>query len=272
MNRAEGATELGSLNIGQVVSVYVAQLAEDERVSAAPELRRFVRWCGSDRLLSGLAPFELERYQEQSADGSASGAARLDPLRRFFSYAHKRRLTPTNLAPVIRVRKATARSPIGRQPEQERVVQVRAEGHAKLRSELERLQNEEAPRVRAELQSAYADKDFRENAPYDAAKLRLGELQGRINTLKATLADASIVENSDNAEVVGLGSAVLVHDLEHGEELTYTLVGPGEMDAGQGKISLQSPVGRALNGRTTGEEVQVETPAGTARYVIKRVS
>jgi transcription elongation factor GreA len=151
-------------------------------------------------------------------------------------------------------------------------VQLTQVGYDQLQSELTRLETVEQPAAREELQRAAADKDFRENAPYDAAKQHLGELQRRVNELRATLSNAEIVDETGSTERVGIGMTVVLKDLAEDEEVTYTLVGPGEIDARNGKISLQSPVGRALNDREVGDTVQVETPAGTARFRIESIS
>jgi transcription elongation factor GreA len=88
--------------------------------------------------------------------------------------------------------------------------------------------------------------------------------------IKATIAQGQVVETT-NATRVGIGSTVVVADLEEDEEITYTLVGPGEIDARKGKISIQSPVGRALDLRGVGDIVEVDVPAGMVRYKILRI-
>jgi transcription elongation factor GreA len=120
------------------------------------------------------------------------------------------------------------------------------------------------------MQRAAADKDFRENAPYHAAKEELANVQTRINSLRATISAAAIVERV-SAGRVGLGSRVVLRDLEADEEMTFTLVGPGEIDARRGRISIQSPVAQALIDRSEGDDVAVQTPVGVTRYRIERI-
>ena len=107
------------------------------------------------------------------------------------------------------------------------------------------------------MQRAAADKDFRENAPYDAAKEHRAVIQRRIDEIKETLSHAAIVDETSE-DRVGVGTRVVVRDLDEDEEFSYTLVGPGER--GIGKISTQSPVGRALLDHIVGDVVQRDGP------------
>ena len=128
-----------------------------------------------------------------------------------------------------------------------------------------------APAVRQDLAAAYQDRDFRENAPYDEAKRRMGEVQGQIERLKGQIKAARVVERQASNERAGLGSRVVLRDLQYDEELEYTLVGPGEVDTRNRRISIQSPVGNALKDHAVGEIVEVDIPSGTARYRIERI-
>jgi transcription elongation factor GreA len=127
--------------------------------------------------------------------------------------------------------------------------------------------------VAEELRLAMADKDFRENAPLDAARERQGLLEARIRELEATLKQAVIIADASlrsNARV-GVGSAVLLRNLKSGVELRYVLVSPSEVNPAEGKISIASPVGKALIERSAGEEVEVAAPAGKIRFRIESV-
>ena len=103
-------------------------------------------------------------------------------------------------------------------------------------------------------------------------KVRTYAPVGQTPIIRATLSRATIVAEQQRTDRVGLGSRVVVRALdEDDDELTYTLVGPGEVDPRNGKISAQSPVGRAFMDRQPGETVEVETPAGVTRYRIERI-
>jgi transcription elongation factor GreA len=259
------------MQLGPAVSAYLASLSQAERDAQGPVLSRFVRWLGSDRELDTILPIELERYQEQLGEVGIDPLRSLDGLRAFLSEARKRGWTRTNLSVHVKVRRKAAAPRTANAANQPLArVEMTQEGLEALRQELEYLEQEVRPRLTETMQRAAADKDFRENAPYHAAKEELAAVQTRINTLRATISAATIVERSTSGRI-GLGSRVVVRDLDEDEELTFTLVGPGEIDARRGRISIQSPVAQALADHSAGDVVEVATPAGTTRYRIERV-
>lgn len=269
--QSQTATE--ELALSRAIANYLADLPAEERNSASRELHRIMTWFGDDRKLASLSAPEIEQYQERLQDSGKDAAVRLEPVRQFLTYAKQKKLTPTNLATSVRIRRKNAgKHAASRQVEETLRVELTSEGYEQLKRELDRLENEEAPKVRNDLSLAFADKDFRENAPYDAAKQRLGEIQGRINELKAMLGHSVIVVAPKRTDRVTLGSTVTLRDLDEDEELTYTLVGPGELDSRRGRISVSSPVGRALQNRVPGENVEVQTPAGVLRLRVENIS
>lgn len=256
------------LTLSEAIASYLRSVKPEERAAAAQELNRFARWYGSDRPLRRITPADLERYQEQL--GSSSGdPSRLAPLRSFFTDARQRKLLDQPLAAHIRIRRrGNART--GNGASVAGPVELTQTGYEQLQAELERLEKIEQPRAREELQRAAADKDFRENAPYDAAKQHLADLQRRINEIRAMLSNCTIVPEG-YSDRIRLGTTVVVRDLDENERLRYTLVGPGEIDPRNGKISIQSPVGRALNDQTVGATVNVETPSGVMRLLVEEI-
>jgi transcription elongation factor GreA len=123
-----------------------------------------------------------------------------------------------------------------------------------------------------DIRRAAADKDFRENAPLDAAKEQRGHVEGRIMELEAILGSAIILdETREAAHTASLGDEIVLQDLASGEEIHYTLVSPTEVDATSGKISGASPIGRAIVGKVQGDVVEVTVPAGKLRYKILRI-
>ncbi|HLI25754.1 MAG TPA: transcription elongation factor GreA [Chloroflexota bacterium] len=259
------------LRLGEAVSTYLSGLAPRERETQAPALMRFVRWLGADREVGSIRPVDLELYQEQLGDGGFDPTKSLESVRAFLAEARKRGWTATNLAVHIKVRRRpTARGARQQASEAPPRIEMTAAGREALQRELERLENEVRPELTAALQRAAADKDFRENAPYHAAKQQLAEVQSRINALRAQLMAATVVDTVQT-ERAALGTRVVLRDLDADEELSYTLVGPGEIDARRGRISIQSPVGRALADHVVGDTVEVQTPAGTYRYRIERI-
>lgn len=139
----------------------------------------------------------------------------------------------------------------------------------KLRVELEALDREyriELPRLIGE---AAAQGDISDNAEYQAAKQRQEYVQARIVHVKQRLAGLSMINVAGIPhDRVGFGSTVHLEDTESGDEKSYTIVLPEEVNAAEGKISVQSPVGRAIVGRSEGDEVEIHTPGGRRSYVI----
>jgi transcription elongation factor GreA len=252
-----------------VAAQYLGRLPAGQRELAASEINRFVRHFGAERPVTQITKLEVERYQQYLADTAGDAATRVEALKTFLSDLKAKRLTDTNLGAGLRVRRrggsANARK------EEAAVVELTREGLEQLQAELNHLESVVAPSVRDDLAQAYQDRDFRENAPYDEAKRRMGEVQGQIERLKGQIKAARIVERETSNERAGLGSKVVLRDLQYDEELDYTLVGPGEVDTRNHRISIQSPVGSALKDRAIGDIVEVDIPSGKARYRIERI-
>lgn len=258
------------LTVSEAMSEFLAALPSDQRPAVARELQRFGRWFGSDRPMSTVKRLDVERYQLQQ-EQSGAGPDRLEPLRDFFSLARKRGLLTEAVATVIRTRRKSGNGRMGRQSAAETPeIQLTRVGREQLQAQLEQLEQVDRPHGEDELRRAAADKDFRENAPYDAAKQHLAEIHRKINDIKGVLATGTVVEHTAS-ERIGMGSRVCVIDMEDNEQISYTLVGPGEIDSRQGKISIQSPVGRALSDHRVGDVVEVTVPAGVMRYRIERI-
>lgn len=147
------------------------------------------------------------------------------------------------------------------------------EGYEKLHEELEHLKTAKRREIAKTLAHARAMGDLRENAEYDAAKQQQAVNEKRIHELQEKLSRARIVEDLEIAtDKAYLGAAVALKDLASGGDLVYVLVSQDEADASQGKISVTSPIAKALLGRGVGEEVAVNVPSGTLRYRILKIS
>jgi len=120
-----------------------------------------------------------------------------------------------------------------------------------------------------EISKAAALGDLSENAEYEAALDRQRLLQSKIRALKSRIADISVIDvNRLPVDKIGYGSIVTVMDLEDDHEVTYQLVMPEDADAARGRISISSPIGRALVGRTPGDEVSIPIPSGIKNFEI----
>jgi transcription elongation factor GreA len=144
-------------------------------------------------------------------------------------------------------------------------------GKKKLEEELKHLRSNEMPALAERIRQARGLGDLSENFDYQDAKRQQGFVAGKIADLQAILDRARIVDEAGpGAEVIGMGSNVAVRWIEFGDEDTFTLVGSNESDPP--KISVSSPIGKALMGRKIGEQVEVETPSGRSMLEILTVS
>ena len=135
------------------------------------------------------------------------------------------------------------------------------EGYDKLKAQLDKMKNEDMPRIAEQIAQARGFGDLSENAEFDAAVEAQGMLQARINDLQNKLGQAYIVDKSNiPTDRVVFGSKVRVLDLDLNEEEDFILVGPGEEDYDQNKILLTSPIGQGLVGKKVGEQVEVQIP------------
>lgn len=150
---------------------------------------------------------------------------------------------------------------------------ITKKGYEALKAELDRLRKVERPKVIEAIAEARAHGDLSENAEYDAAKERQAFIESRISEIETKLADARVVEiTGRNSDTVVFGATVMVIEQESQEKKRYTLVGQDEADLKFNKISVQSPVGRALIGKRVGDFVEVKTPAKTVEYEVVEIT
>ena len=146
-------------------------------------------------------------------------------------------------------------------------------GAEKLRAELNELKTVKRPAVIAAISEARAHGDLKENAEYHAAREQQGFIEGRIKDIESKLSHAQVIDvaSLDAGGKVVFGATVLLLDLNTDEEKTYQIVGVDEADLKHGKISVTSPVARALIGKMEGDEVALEAPGGTHEFEILEV-
>ncbi len=146
------------------------------------------------------------------------------------------------------------------------------DGYDKLKAQLDKMKNEDMPRIAEQIAQARDYGDLSENAEYDAAREAQGMLQARINDLQEKLARAMIVDKSTlPTDRVVFGSKVKVLDLDLKDEEDFILVGPGEEDYDQNKILLTSPIGQGLVGKKIGDLVEIDVPRGKLRLKIVEI-
>ena len=151
-------------------------------------------------------------------------------------------------------------------------VPMTMEGYRKLETELHRLKVEERPRIIQQIAEARDHGDLSENAEYHAAKDAQGLNEARVAELEDKLARAEIIDPSKlSGSTVKFGATVTLEDEDSGEKVKYKIVGEMEADVSEGKISISSPIARALIGKGKGDTAEVTTPKGSKSYEIVKI-
>ena len=151
-------------------------------------------------------------------------------------------------------------------------IPVTKQGFEALKKELEKLKKVERPQNIKAIEEARAHGDLSENAEYAAAKDRQGFIEGRINELEFKLANIDIIETDKlPKDRAVFGSKVVLENIETGEDVSYQLVGPDESDIENGRISVSSPLGRAIVGRKPGDELSLQVPGGKRMYELVEI-
>lgn len=243
------------------------------------ELRRFVRWSG-DREVGRFTPHDMEQYaREVGQSGADSAQQRLQPVKAFVDYWKDQGWITIRLATHLRPPRSkasgagrAAASRPSRQVEEGRTY-LSQEGYDRLLQQVEDLKSERLG-VTEEIRRAMADKDFRENAPLDAAKDRQGRIETQIRELEASIASAQILPEGGDAVLTRstVGARMKVKNKDSGDVVEYTLVDAREADVASRRISIQSPVGQALLDHAIGEEVVIPTPKGTLTYIVQDIT
>lgn len=147
------------------------------------------------------------------------------------------------------------------------------EGYNKILAELKQLESVELPRVREAIAEARAQGDLSENFEYHAAKREQGRILSRIRFKQRVLEHARIIDRTLlGSDTIGLLSKVEMTNVANQMKMTYTIVNPHEADILEGKISIKSPIAKALTGKKTGDTVTVQVPAGTLQLRIDNIT
>jgi transcription elongation factor GreA len=151
-------------------------------------------------------------------------------------------------------------------------IPVTPQGFEALKKELENLKKNERPQNIKAIEEARAHGDLSENAEYAAAKDRQGFIEGRINELEFKLANVDVITTDKlPKDRVVFGSKVVLENIETGEDVVYQLVGPDESDIENGRISISSPLGKAIIGRKPGDELTLQVPGGKRSYELVEI-
>jgi transcription elongation factor GreA len=151
-------------------------------------------------------------------------------------------------------------------------IPITKDGLEKLKEELVRLERVERPANIRAIEEARGHGDLSENAEYHAAKERQSFIDGRINELRVSIGKAEVIAMDDSpSDTVVFGRTVKLRDISTEQEIQYQLLGPYESDPDKGRISVTSPLGKALIGTRVGDEIRVRTPGGVQEFEILEI-
>ncbi len=261
--------------IGQAIEGYLAserarrakakkKPSEEAELFARAALEPFRRFFVNDKDVTHLSAPDVARYADQRISYGGDVEARLRPVKDFLNYLKKKGIHPEGLSVHVKI----PRPPVAKGEKQTvtigfQSVEVTESGLEARKKELEDLKAQR-PDIIAAIRAAAADKDYRENAPLDAAREEQGKAEARIRELEEEIQRAAVVETTTGSRA-GVGATVSLHGLDDGTTKSYTLVDPIEANPSDGKLSIKSPVGEAVVGKRKGDRMTIKTPSGSER-------
>ncbi|MDD4876513.1 MAG: transcription elongation factor GreA [Dehalococcoidales bacterium] len=256
-------------NLSEGATLFMASLSLKNKEIGQQEIYRFIRWYGWERNFEELTAPEVASYAEQLSRSDSDFAKKLKLIHKFLVFASKEEWTKSNLSTHLKAKKGKNRLKTSSKQSASETITLTHEGYDALKAELVTLKNKRVEAI-DEIRKAAADKDFRENAPLDAAREQKSYLDGQIKEVEETLKSATIINGKQEAILkVNVGDSVILRDLISDAELRYTVVNTREVDLTKGKISNISPIGKAIVGRSQEEVVEIKVPLGKLRYKIE---
>ena len=263
-----------AITLEEALDEYLATLSPEVHNDQSPFVRRYVEHAGGDTAVAAVTGARVESYAETSIQNSDPAAPRrVKALKAWFQYLKKRGYAEKNHGVHVRLRRPAARGGRAVRAVNEEPIEMTAEGIATLRADLERLEADVPDLVKA-ISLAREDKDFRENAPLEAAREALAFNETRRREITAILrraVTAGVAAGDDDGRST-IGSTVHVTRIDNGREVAYVLVSAREANAADRKISVESPVGKGLLGRRPGDEVTVSAPSGAVQFRVTAVT
>lgn len=259
-------------SLGEAATHYFSSLPSDTSGHIQQEVFKFIRWYGEESPIINLTGQEIANYSEQFGVANTKFTEHLHEVKTFLAFAFKQGITATNLSVHIRVKKPASRRLSSSSLKAEEPIMFTKNGYNEMKSKLTSLK-EERPRVTEEIKKAAADKDFRENAPLQAAREKQGHIEGQIRDLEETLKKARVFESADKTGIrIAIGDTVAITDTVSGEKINYTVVSSQEANIKQHKISLASPMGQAIFNKEAGDLLEVNAPSGVLTYKIVEIT
>ena len=269
--------------VEQAVKNYLAERARNAKTKSSPEEaqrysrateelhRRFAKEF-KEKTVGQLRAPDVAKYGTDEVAKGGDFEARLRPVKEFLDYLKKEGVHKDSLSVHVKIpRPAVPKGEKQTATVGVQSVEVTESGLEARKKELEYLKAQR-PEIIAAIRTAAADKDYRENAPLDAAREEQGKVEARIRELEEEIRRAEVVETSSGSRA-GVGARVSLHGLDDGTTKVYTLVDPIEANPSEGKLSIKSPVGEAVVGKRKGNQVTIKTPSGgERRYRIEDIT
>jgi transcription elongation factor GreA len=256
-----------NLSLGEAAGRYLSILPNEKKNAAQQEINNFIRWYGGrEKPFAALEGSAVGSYAERLAKTDAACVQKLELVRGFLNFAFKQHWCRENLSVSVRIVKkvksktaTTKKKDNNSKKEPSYMTQQAFDG---IETELKALKEKRLV-VLEDIKRAAADKDFKENAPYHAAREQKSMIEGKIMELEQMLSTAAIIEeNRVVTHTVVIGNTVVLQETATNKEVRYTLVGPREVNPAKGKISAVSPVGKSVIGKCVGDIIEVTVPSG----------
>lgn len=262
----------GDITLGEAASRYLATVPEGDRNVQHQEINKFVRWFGGGRAVAGMNGAEVAVYTERLAQTDADAALKIEPIKAFLAYVRKEKWNPENLAIGIKIKKGKPKTTGPSQKLKREPVPMTKGKFDELTAELASLRVKRVE-VIGDIQRAAADKDFKENAPFHAAREQKGYIEGRMMEIDEMLGSAVITDDQprEPAQTISVGDNIVLEAMANGQEMRYKIVNPKEVAPSKGMISTVSPIGKAVLGKKEGDVVEVAVPVGKLQYRIKKL-
>ncbi|MDP2719160.1 MAG: transcription elongation factor GreA [Dehalococcoidia bacterium] len=260
-----------NISLGEAADRFIITLPPEARQAHVQQLNLFLRWCGINQPVSSLTPAEMGNYAEQIAESGVDYLQKLKPVKIFLQYLKIQGITPDNLSVHLKASQISKRKLKPSTKIAPEASALTVQGFNDMKQQLEKLKME-IPRLIEEINKARADKDFKENSPLDAAREAQAHVQSRINELEETLKTATLIEENRNKKTTAsIGDTVQLKNADTGELAKYKLVDSKEADPRSGKISIVSPLGKSILGKSQGQTIEVKAPIGIFHYRIDAI-
>ncbi len=263
------------ITIGEALDEYLGTLSPEVHNTTSSFVKRYVDYAGRETAVAAITGARVESYALENIQISDPHQAdRVVALKAWFQFLKKRGYAEKNYGVHVRLRRAAGRASAA-QTVNDETIEMTSEGIDGLREELALLEARVPELVKA-ISIAREDKDFRENAPLEAAREALSFNEGRRRDINDILRRAVAVDAGGDGDSEDdrstIGSTVQVVRLDNSHDIEYKLVSAREANAAARRISVESPVGKELLGRRPGDEVTVSVPAGVIQFRVTAVS